>query len=216
MASWGVSKDGRRLFGSKVRRGCAALLVLAASTVVMTQSAAAASDPPAPVAQIALNKPVYDRFEPIIVDLGAVGFFPSCDGITGANRDFIYPWADIYIVRGTPGTTLTDVNGEPNAVAGFGGGGFFDEVIGYAGVNNLTPGTYSVVVDECQDGKLQSNDSVFPNLFRVTSRTSVEPLLGIGTLKQNAGNLSEYYDKGAKQWKALMDAERDLGCWRRS
>jgi len=91
--------------------------------------AEAASDPSVPVAQIVLNKVVYDRYEPVVIELGAIGFFPSCPN--GGVRDFLYPWADVYIVRGRAAIgALTDVNGQPNAVAGFGGGGFFDEVIG--------------------------------------------------------------------------------------
>ena len=201
---------------SRVGAGFTAVVAALAAVVVSTatdpSTVQAAPDPPVPVAQVLLNDVVYDRYEPVIVDIGTVGFFPSCPN--GGVRDYLYPWADLYIIRGSApavGATLIDVNGKPNTIAGFGGGGYFDEVIGYGGVNGLLSGTYSIVVDECQDKKLDANDAVFPGIFRVTTRTSVDPLLGIGTLKANAGNRAVGWEKRGRAWSALLAMEQGLG-----
>ena len=187
------------------------------------------SDPQVPVSQILLNKTTFNRNEPIIIDIGAIGFFPACPGgSTGEPgsiaeealgpqgprgiQDFIYPWADIYIVPGRAAIgPLTDVNGTPNAVAGLSGGGIFDELIGVAGSENLPPGVYSIVVDECQDGNFDFNDTAMQEAFRITTRTNVEPLRNIGVLKAGAGRLADVWKAQADAWEALINLEKALG-----
>jgi streptogramin lyase len=86
------------------------------------------------------------------------------------NCDTFYPAANVYVVAGTPvgESTLTDVSGTPNVIIGTWGGAF-SETLAYAKpTGKLGPGTYSVVYDECQDGKYDVGvDAVFLNAITV-------------------------------------------------
>ncbi len=194
------------------RAGAIALavgMVAAGVLTIGTASPASAADPQVPVSMIVTERPVYDRYEPVVID-GVIGFFPSCP--TGGVRDFIYPWADVYVVAGPSAAigSLSDVNGAPNTVGGS-GGGVFGEVIGYAGVNSLTSGVYTIVVDECQDGKLDYNDTVFPSAFRVTTKTSVAPMTGIAGLKSGAQTMADHWKARGRDWKVLLAINEVLG-----
>lgn len=103
--------------------------------------------------------------------------------------DTFFPTADIYIVKGNPGSTLTDVSGTPNTAFGSGLGGAIFETIGFAGSGGIGPGTYTVVFDECQDGKYDPDiDAVFPNAFEVVIPANAPPLpnTAIQRVKSNA------------------------------
>ena len=209
MAATSTALVTRARIARSVAVALAASVLTTVTPVAPWTPSVAGADPAGPVAQVIPEKVRYDRYEPIVAD-GVIGFFNRCPG--GGVKDYIYPWADIYIIRGlNPSGGLTDVNGKPNAVPGFGGGGFIGEVLGYAGVGGLTAGTYTIVVDECQDGRLDPTDSVFPAAFRVSTRTSVSPLIGIGTLKANAGKRALEFEKRGRAWQALLKMEEALG-----
>lgn len=111
--------------------------------------------------------------------------------------DFLYPTADIYVVRGTPalGDDLVDVSGTPNTVQAVSGGVFIDETIGITVPSGrLAVGTYSVVYDECQEGKLDVFDSVFSGAFRVDVPTDLPPIdPAIGEMKIRAAAKQDYW-----------------------
>src|SRR5690606_18455160 len=112
------------------------------------------------------------------------------------------------VVAGSPpavGAGLVDVNGVPNAVVGFGGGAFIQETLGYAGIGGLQYGSYSIVVDECQDGTLDPRDAVFPDAFRVVVPADVPPIpaSGIAATKQAAEERAIAYRNAGIGWTVI-------------
>ncbi|TAK00821.1 MAG: PKD domain-containing protein, partial [Chloroflexota bacterium] len=107
--------------------------------------------------------------------------------------DFLYPTADVYIVRGVPelGDELVDVSGVPNTIQGATGGLFIEELIGVTVPSGrLAVGTYTVVYDECQDGIVDVFDSVFASALRVDVPTDLPPIdPSIQLLKANSSYL---------------------------
>lgn len=107
--------------------------------------------------------------------------------------DFIFPTADVYVIQGSPavGATLSDINGTPNTVFGA-TGGLFSETIAFTQPSGtLGNGLYTVVYDECQDGKLNVEDAVFVDAFQVLMPSTLPPIdPSIGALKANAGHLA--------------------------
>ena len=130
--------------------------------------------------------------------------------------DFIYPSADIYVMEDPPslGDTLTDINDVPNTVIGA-GGGLFSETIAYTEpTGDLSNGYYTVVYDECQDGKLDPIDAVFVDAFEVAAPSTPTPIdPSVAALKTRAGSLAdsmqvslislELYQKYKKLEKAI-------------
>ncbi|MGE0242598.1 MAG: Ig-like domain-containing protein [Nitrososphaeraceae archaeon] len=88
-------------------------------------------------------------------------------------NDFIYNFANIYIIQGIPSEDqrLTDVSGEPNVVGGFSSLTFDEETIGFLppSGNGLADGqTYTIVIDNCQDEHYNSDeDKFFANAFTI-------------------------------------------------
>jgi len=114
--------------------------------------------------------------------------------------DHFQPWADIYIVTAgssfSQGTALKDVAGAPNSVAGGLGGSFVFQGLAITKPGGkIGPGTYGVVVDECQNGVWDiDEDSFIDNAFRVKLRQNVPPLstqaVEFQALKASAARLS--------------------------
>ena len=136
----------------------------------------------------------FARFGPnrsVTIAFGRVAF--ACDAF--------FPTADVYVVSGTPGNgaTLTDVSGGVNTVFGA-TGGLFTATIGFTKPGgNLGPGRYTVVYDECQNGKLESIDSVFPDAFEVAIPTDVPPAdPAIAAIKADA-------TRQAARWQEYLD-----------
>src|SRR5713101_5128138 len=98
----------------------------------------------------------------VTIDLGAINYVNTCPSDSG--NDSFFAFADIYVVPSgsvSLGMTLKDVSnplGIPDTVQGSGVGNvFIDETIGFtAPSGHLKPGTYAVIYDECQDGKLDA------------------------------------------------------------
>ena len=189
------------------RTGLGVLLsVLVTSLVVIGDGA------PASAGFVITERTLYGRNEAVIVDIGAATFTTGC--AQGAD-DFLYAAADLYVVRSgsPPGGALTDVSGAPNTVFGTTGGGFFGAVIGYTKpAGSLGPGTYSVVIDECQDGELGPEDTVQEDVFRVTSEVVGPQLPNIDDLKDAARDRAAHFETMAYLWSELL-ALNDAVTW---
>jgi PKD repeat protein len=164
---------------SKIRGFVARIVVvaLAATAFVLTPIAA-------PVAHAGSllwpNGSTFKTFGPneaIKIDLGTISYTGGCS--SDGYDDFFYAFADVYIVAAgsvSVGDALVDVGGVENTVMGVGGGLFIDETIGYTGPAGQIPqGTYAIVYDECQDGRLDGNDSIFDPAFEVIIPADVPP-----------------------------------------
>ncbi len=133
----------------------------------------------------------------IYISLGAIDY----------NCDTFYPVADVYVISGTPsdGGALTDVSGGVNVVFGSWGGGIIDELIAVTSPSGkLGEGTYSVVYDECQNGKFDANqDALFQDVITVDFPPGEIPPLSpaIAALKGQASTQ-------ATQWRAMLETYR--------
>lgn len=127
--------------------------------------------------------------ESVTIAFGTIGF--GCDAF--------FPTADVYVMASPPtlGDTLADLSGTPNTVFGATGGLFSDTIAFTKPTGALGAGTYTVVYDECQDGDLDSDDTVFADVFRVRELpTDVPPIdSSIQALKAGAGTTAERYSK---------------------
>ncbi len=131
----------------------------------------------------------------------------------GGTNDFIFPAADVYIVKpGSEGGGLKEAGGgSPATVISASAGGYLDEILGVTSPGGtLGEGTYDVVVDECQDGRFDpAVDSAFPNAVTVAFPPVIPSYTGyIGDIKAKAA-------KNALQWlyaSVALDALRgELG-----
>ncbi|MCB8943208.1 MAG: hypothetical protein H6658_05590 [Ardenticatenaceae bacterium] len=124
------------------------------------------------------------------IDLGIISFVDDCDEDNGGINDFIYPFASVYVVPSgsvAVGGTLNDVLGAPNVVMGSSGGLFINEIVATtAPGGTVAPGTYAVVYDECQDGKLDEIDSLFDPAFTVNVSIDLPPYAPIEAMKIEA------------------------------
>jgi PKD repeat protein len=156
--------------------------------------------------------------ESVVIETGKMNYVDYC---ANSKDDFLYPWTDVYIVPSgtvTVGSKLTDVSGEPNHIEGASEGTFVYEPIGttYPTPAGLSPGTYAVVYDECQDGKLDAGDALFDPAFKIAIPTEVVPPLPVfAQLKADADAqathwLIQYYEYKAV-FKLLDQAEKELG-----
>jgi hypothetical protein len=149
-------------------------------------------------ASVFTERPVYGRNQAVTIT-GAITYTPQC--ATGV-RDWLYAIADIYVVPAGGGPSFP---GTPNTVFGAGGGGIFDEVIAYTKPGGaLGPGTYSIVIDECQDKSFGPEDTYLPNAFRVVSNVVGPQLPDIAEIKAQAAVQAERYDHAVLAWKALL------------
>ncbi len=135
----------------------------------------------------------------ITIASGQIEFVDLCR--SDGHNDKIYPASDIYIVpSGTidVGSELEDVSGHPNTIITGSGGAFIGETIGRTGPGpegTVGEGTYAVVFDECQDGKVDPGDFVLNPAFAVTAiPTDVLPLPSIELEKKLAETAGEKLD----------------------
>jgi hypothetical protein len=140
--------------------------------------------------------------EAVTITLGFIEF--ACDTF--------FHTADIYIVDAVPvnGTQLHDVGGVENTVFGA-AAGLFSDTIGFTKpTGQLDSGTYTVVYDECQDGKYDSNvDKVFPNAFAVVIPADVPPLSPlIQGVKSAAKNEAIEWQKTIAAYELLLNLEK--------
>ena len=132
----------------------------------------------------------------IHIDTGTIMTIRGCG--EGGVDDWIYPYADIYIVPSgsvSVGGALTDAGGSKNTVWGASGGLFISQTIGYTSPGgNIGPGTYAVVYDECQNGKLDDIDALFDPAFEVVITADVPPMpASIANVKAAAAEQAEYH-----------------------
>ncbi|WHY77212.1 PKD domain-containing protein [Neobacillus sp. WH10] len=154
--------------------------------------------------------------EEIRIHTGSVRFMKGCSE-DGAD-DFIEPFADIYVVpsgHGLPGEELEDVSGSPNTVMAAHGGLFISEVIGYtAPGGKIGPGKYTVVYDECQDGKVSPEDKVFQDAFEVIFPTDIPDIMAdpaIAEIKGKARDAQTYWEEIWVAYDMLFDIQSKLG-----
>ena len=120
--------------------------------------------------------------EAITIDIGSINFINGCP--PGGVDDTFSSFSDIYIVptgSATVGSTLADITQSPNTVQGAGTGSFVSQFIGSTktfngSTNGVGIGTYDVIYDECQDGKLDSFDALFSSAISVQNIPSVPTL----------------------------------------
>jgi hypothetical protein len=131
----------------------------------------------------------------VTIHTGTMAYVPACE--EGGSPDTIFPWTNIYVVRTAPAPNeeLTDVSGTPNTVqgaSGFSGGIFGAEQIAFTKPGGtLGRGVYTVVYDECQDGRFTAGiDVAFERAFEVLPRdANVPPLPDIARIKSEAERL---------------------------
>ncbi|MCP4091768.1 MAG: PKD domain-containing protein, partial [Gammaproteobacteria bacterium] len=161
-----------------------------------------------------LNSNSFGQNQSVYAELGQITSVGGCP--SGGIDDFIYPWADVYIIQGhTPpgGGSISDVsNGEgtPNTLQYI----IIDEVLGNtAPAGYLISGNYSVVIDDCQDGDFNGGDW-WGAEFSVAIPSDIEPLSDTGSAfaaqlaatKSNAGDWRDYWIAAAAASRALFDA----------
>lgn len=153
--------------------------------------------------------------EGIFIDTGAIDFVRFCEKNAiddVVTNDFLFPFADIYIVLSgsvSLGSALTDVSGTPNTVQGTTGGLFVEEFLGITKPDGkVKPGTYAVVYDECQNGELDPIDFLLDPAFNVVIPVNVPPIdPAIQNFKTQSGMTA---DSLAEMRRTIEDIERDM------
>ena len=170
--------------------------------------------PVADASWVGLNFHNFGQNQSVIAELGSISSVGGCPA--GGIDDFIYPWADFYIIQGhtSPGSgaELTDVSngaGTPNTLQYL----IIDEVLANtAPAGYLISGNYSVVADDCQDGKFNGGDW-WGEQFTVSIPANIEPLSDTGSAfaaqlaatKSNADQMRDYWIAAAAAHRALFD-----------
>ncbi len=109
----------------------------------------------------------------IMID-GSLAFDNECRDAKGVGygiRDFVYPASDVYIVNAGSaglGSSLDDAGGgRPNTIVAP-GTMFLGEVIGFTYPSGkIGDGTFDIVFDTCQDGRVDPEDTVFHDAITV-------------------------------------------------
>ncbi len=160
-----------------------------------------------------LNKNSFGTNESVIAENGSISYVGSCP--PGGIGDFVYPWADIYVIQGhtspASGAALVDVsNGEgiPNTLQYL----VIDDVLGNtAPAGYLISGSYSVVVDDCQNGIFDGSDW-WGEQFTVSIPADIEPLsdtgsafaLQLAATKAKADDLGGNWIEASLSYRALF------------
>ena len=161
-----------------------------------------------------LNQNSFGQNQSVIAELGSISSVSPCPG---GIADFIYPWADVYIIQGhtTPGSgaPLSDVSngaGTPNTLQYI----ILDEVLGNtAPAGYLISGNYSVVIDDCQDGKFNGGDW-WGEQFTVDIPADIEPMSDTGSAfaaqlaatKSTSDSSGDAWIAAAAAYRALFDS----------
>lgn len=137
----------------------------------------------------------------VTIDIGFIDFL--CDTF--------FRTADVYVLDAVPeaGATLVDV-GVHNTVFGTSDGLFSDTIAFTAPGGQLGAGTYTVVYDECQDGKFDAGvDDVFVDVFEVVLPAVLPPIdPTIGAIKAEAGDQAEQWRKTIAGYDTLLYLEK--------
>ncbi len=110
----------------------------------------------------------------IMID-GSIRYENNCRRVAARNtfeEDWIYPATDVYIVPTGSilyGQELKDAGGEgPNTIVGTGSGAFLGELIAVTTPSGtLGDGDFDVVFDTCQDGMVDTADTIFSNVIHI-------------------------------------------------
>ncbi len=163
-----------------------------------------------PIGQAIPDRVVYGPNQPIRLD-GVVGFFPDCKKRphrTGIGIDDVFqPWADVYAVPAGSATAGSALTGPPLVVFGGVGGGFIQQLLGYAGPGGrFAPGVYDIVIDECQDRFVDPEDAIISEAFRVVIPLGAEPATIPPIDKDGARRLGSDYRALSLAWDAALKA----------
>ena len=170
---------------------------------------------PGQASYVDLTSSTYGANSSVMVGLGLINFVSGCP--SGGINDFIYPWANVYIVpKGTPSGALTDVSnaaGIPNTLSYV----LVDEVLANTGPGGyLISGDYAVVIDECQDKQFQSNVDTYGPEFSVRIPANIDPLQSAAFaaqlvgVKASAGVQGVHWIEAAMQYRALFQVYNAL------
>ena len=146
----------------------------------------------------------------IIIRQGTIEFLNTCP--EGGVNDVFGAFADIYVVPSgsvAAGDPLRDVSGAPNVVGPAASGGLFvDELIALtAPAGTLGAGTYAVVYDECQDGRLDVVDKLFDPAFEVRLPVDAPPVPGsFAPIKAQAATERQRWEDAHRLYEALFEA----------
>ena len=110
----------------------------------------------------------------VLID-GSIRYENNCARVAARNtyeNDWIYPATDVYIIpTGSVqyGQELRDAGGEgPNTIVGTGSGAYLGELIAVTTPSGtLGDGDFDVVFDTCQDGMVDTADTIFSNVIHV-------------------------------------------------
>ena len=156
-----------------------------------------------------LTAGAYGANSSVMIGNGLVSSVTGCP--SGGINDFIYPYANVYVVpKGVPTGALSDVSnadGVPNALTYV----LVDEVIANTGPGGyLISGDYAVVINECQDGKFNPSIDTYGPEFSVRIPANINPLdsaafaAQLGAVKGRAYNMSIGYFQTAALYVALF------------
>ena len=154
-----------------------------------------------------MNKFHYGANEEIRIDLGVLTI-DSTDNIIPASNIYIVSTEISGLLEGSPLLPL-DPSGAPNVIQGMGGGGFFDETIGFTEpAGSIGAGSWFIVGDANQNGIFDNGiDSTLEYAFTVELVTTVDSLPGasIAAMKDSAGALSSEWRAGHDYLSTLWD-----------
>ena len=184
-----------------------ALTSLLASVLVLTSGLSAA-----PPVQANHQELTWDDDGSTFTTFGANAAVTISLGFIEYACDSFFATADIYVLDAIPlpGATLADVGGAANTVFGASNGLFSDTIAFTKPSGKLGPGTYTVVYDECQDGKYDAAvDAVFAHAFDVVLPAEIPPLApAIGLIKNDAGDQAFEWEKTVAAFKLLLELEK--------
>ena len=161
---------------------------------------------------VSLSSSTYGANTSVVAELGQISYITGCS--SGGIDDFIYPYADVYVVP-VGSTGMSDVSnpdGTPNTL-------FYvviDEVIANTGPGGyLISGDYAVLIDDCQDGIFNGTDTYGPE-FSVRIPADVDPLESaafasqLAAVKSSADSSGEHWIQAAAYYRALFNGYNAL------
>lgn len=164
------------------------------------------------------NFATFGAASPVTIHSGNFDYVARCqdedgDGEDTGVDDFLFPWTTVYVVKSNPGhqavnTPLEDVSGAPNPIMGTTSGYFVSETIANTyPAGFLSEGTYALVFDECQNGKIDSPDTVIDPAFEVKFSGEIPSINAqIQAVKDAAGTEAESWQVMLDRYRVIMEA----------
>ena len=151
----------------------------------------------------------------VITASGVIDYVTSCPA--GGINDYVNSAADVYLLRGHPtisgGASIKALayGGQPTTtIQSDSTGGFFGETIGFTRPQGTIPsGTWSIVLDECQDGIFHSTiDEVAYDVFTVTVKSNVPSNPDITALKADATAQAQNWQSALQYATTVQKAQQ--------